>query len=108
MQGGFKVCYGRDEQTAVETAHRLWANEQLPGELAQVLPAPAHFEQASQLVTKEMVGESMAAGPDPAAHLEAVKEYVDAGFEEVYVGNIGPHTSDMLQMWGREVLPQLR
>jgi len=107
-QAGVKVAFAPTEEEGVGHAHRLWPNSGLPGELAQILPSPRHFEQASQLVTKEMVGESMAAGPDPAAHLEAVKEYVDAGFEEVYVGNIGPHTSDMLQMWGREVLPQLR
>jgi hypothetical protein len=49
--GGLKVCWGTDEREAVRTAHRLWATEQLPGELAQILPTPSHFEQASRLVT---------------------------------------------------------
>lgn len=31
--------------------HRLWPNEYLPGDLAQTLPSPAHFKQASPLVT---------------------------------------------------------
>ena len=52
----------RDE--AVGHAHRLWANAGLPGELAQVLPSPQHFEQASQLVTPEMTAESAPCGPD--------------------------------------------
>jgi len=107
-QAGVKVAFAPTEEEGVHHAHRLWANSGLPGEMAQILPSPRHFEQASELVTKEMVGESMAAGPDPKAHLEAVKEYADAGFEEVYVGNIGPYTSDMMEMFGREVLPHLR
>ena len=49
IQGGLKVCWGKDEDQARELVHRLWANEGLPGELAQILPTPAHFEQASEL-----------------------------------------------------------
>ena len=30
-QGGFKVCHASSAEAAVKTAHRLWANEQLPG-----------------------------------------------------------------------------
>jgi G6PDH family F420-dependent oxidoreductase len=47
VHAGTKVCYGRDEAEARRTAHRLWPNEVLPGELAQILPTPEHFEQAS-------------------------------------------------------------
>ena len=46
-----KVAYADTEEEGVEHAHRLWANSGVPGELAQVLPSPHHFEQASTLVT---------------------------------------------------------
>ncbi len=48
VQGGMKVCWGEDEAECRRTVHRLWPNEALPGELAQVLPTPEHFEQASR------------------------------------------------------------
>jgi G6PDH family F420-dependent oxidoreductase len=63
-QAGYKVCWGTDDDVAVATAHRLWANSGLPGELAQVLPSPRHFEQASELVTEDMTRESIAYGAD--------------------------------------------
>ncbi|MDQ1688864.1 MAG: hypothetical protein QOK42_1839, partial [Frankiaceae bacterium] len=44
-QGGVKVCWAPDEEQGVKTAHRLWANAGVPGELSQVLPSPKHFEQ---------------------------------------------------------------
>jgi luciferase-like monooxygenase len=44
VQGGLKVCWGAEESNAVKTVHRLWPNEALPGELAQILPTPKHFE----------------------------------------------------------------
>ncbi|MBV8952927.1 MAG: TIGR03557 family F420-dependent LLM class oxidoreductase, partial [Solirubrobacterales bacterium] len=46
VQGGLKVCWSEDEARARQTVHKLWANEGLPGELAQVLPTPEHFQQA--------------------------------------------------------------
>jgi G6PDH family F420-dependent oxidoreductase len=108
VQGGFKVCWGPDEQAAVETAHRLWANEQLPGELAQVLPTPAHFEQASQLVTPDMIAQSVVCGPDADRHAQNVRQFVEAGYDEVYVQQIGPDQEGFFRFWSEEVQPKLR
>jgi G6PDH family F420-dependent oxidoreductase len=105
-QGAFKCCFGPDREKAIETAHRLWPNEDLPGTLAQILPQPADFEAASQLVTPEMVAESVACGPDPAVHIAKVQAYVDAGFDEIYVGHIGPDHGAFLEFYAREVLPE--
>ena len=92
----------------MEIAHRLWANSGLPGELAQVLPSPQHFEQASELVTPEMTRDSVTCGPDVDAHVEALLPAVDAGFDELYVANMGPHYADMIAAYGEHVLPALR
>jgi len=107
-QSGVKVCYAEDEDAGVEIAHRLWANASVPGELAQVLPSPRHFEQVSSLVTKEMTREAIVSGPDPQAHVAAVREYVDAGYDEVYVSNMGPHYEGFMRLYRDEVLPALR
>lgn len=32
----------------------------------------------------------------------------DAGFDEVYVANMGPHFREMIEAYGRDVLPTLR
>ena len=31
----------------------------------------------------------------------------DAGYDELYVANMGPHHQQMIEFYGREVLPQL-
>ena len=107
-QGGYKVCWGTDAAEARRTAHRLWANEQLPGELAQVLPTPRHFEQASTLVTEEMIGEALVCGDDVDAHVEQFRSYRDAGYDEVYINQIGPDQEGFFQFYAEQVLPQLR
>jgi G6PDH family F420-dependent oxidoreductase len=107
-QGGVKVCYAEDEDAGVKIAHRLWANAGIPGELAQVLPSPRHFEQASALVTEEMTRESIVCGADAQRHAAALQEYVDAGYDEVYVANMGPHYEGFMRLYRDEVLPALR
>jgi G6PDH family F420-dependent oxidoreductase len=106
--GGVKVAWADTEEEGVDHAHRLWANAGLPGELAQVLPTPQHFEQASQLVTRESTAESIVAGNDVARHVQQLRDYAEAGYDEVYVANMGPHYLDMIQAYGQDVLPQLR
>jgi G6PDH family F420-dependent oxidoreductase len=107
-QAGTKVCWGADGATARRTAHRLWANQGLPGELAQILPTPAHFEQASELVTEEMTGESIVCGPEVDQHVATIRAYVDAGYDEVYVNQIGPDQEAFFAAYAKDVLPQLR
>jgi G6PDH family F420-dependent oxidoreductase len=105
-QAGTKVCWGPDADECVKTVHRLWPNEALPGELAQVLPTPAHFEQASQLVTEEMISESVPCGPDTEKIAATFQQFADAGFDELYVQQIGPRQEEFFDVLAREVLPR--
>ncbi|MBV9681150.1 MAG: TIGR03557 family F420-dependent LLM class oxidoreductase [Solirubrobacterales bacterium] len=106
VQGGIKVCWGPDEAQTRQTAYRLWPNDALPGELAQILPTPQHFEQATGLVTEEMIAEQTPCGPDIDRHVGALREYADAGFDEVYVQQIGPEQDAFFEVYREHVLPQ--
>ncbi|MGN6688133.1 MAG: TIGR03557 family F420-dependent LLM class oxidoreductase [Actinomycetales bacterium] len=107
-QVGYKVCIADTQDEAVEIAHRLWANAGLPGELAQVLPSPKQFEQASQLVTKDMTRESTVCGLDVDAHVQQFQQYGQAGFDDIYVANMGPNYRQFFELYKSEVLPRLR
>ncbi len=113
VQAGYKVCWGTDEQTSVETARRIWANEGLPGELSQVLPSPRHFEQASALVTAEALREKLACGDDVETHVEAFRPYAEAGADAVHIAQIGgaeeqTSAEGFFEFYGTKVLPRLR
>jgi G6PDH family F420-dependent oxidoreductase len=108
VQGGTKVCWGPDADECVKTAHRLWPNEALEGELPQVLPTPAHFEQATGLVTEELVAESVPCGPDVDRIVASFEEFAEAGFDELYVQQIGPRQQEFFDVLARDVLPRFR
>jgi len=104
VHAGTKVCFGPDEQECRETVMRLWPNQGLPGELAQVLPTPAHFEQACELVTADML--SSPCGPDLDKHAESLQAYADAGVDELFVQQIGPDQDAFFSDWAKEILPR--
>lgn len=105
VQGGLKVCWDTSRPHAVETVSRLWSNDVLPGELAQILPTPAHFEQATELVTPEMLTEQIPCGSDVEEHLEAIRAYERAGFDELYIQQVGPNQEEFFAAYSQHVLP---
>ncbi|HET7477629.1 MAG TPA: TIGR03557 family F420-dependent LLM class oxidoreductase [Dermatophilaceae bacterium] len=107
-QAGFKVAVAATKDEGVDIAHRLWRNSGVPGELSQVLPSPKHFEQVSELVTREMTAESVVAGRDAAEHVAGFEPFAQAGFDEVFVSNMGEHYDQLFDLYAADVLPELR
>ena len=106
VQAGTKVCYGADAAQCRKTAHELWPNDAMPGELAQILPTPAHFEQTAELVTEDLVADSVVCGPDIEQHIANLQEYADAGVDEVYIQQIGSDQQAFFDAYREHVLPR--
>ena len=105
--GQLTVCWAASEEEAKRTAHQWWPNAGVKGDLSQELPLPAHFEQASQNVTEDEIAETIVCGPDAERHLEQLREYVDAGFDHVYVHQVGPDQEGFFRFYEREIIGKL-
>ena len=103
--GGLKVCWDTDADRARKTMHRLWPSDSIPGEAMQLLELPRHFGELSSLVTEDQV--TAPCGPDAGVHRDAIKEYTDAGFDEVFVQQVGGSAEGFFEFYAEEVLPQL-
>lgn len=68
---------------------------------------PVHFEAASENVTEDQVAESISCGPDPEVHAAAIRTYVDAGYDEVYIAQVGDDQRSFLDFYHRELRPRL-
>jgi G6PDH family F420-dependent oxidoreductase len=105
--GAVKVCWGPDADECARLAHRLWRSSGVPGELSQELRTPALFEQASSTVSVESTKEATACGPEIEPIVEAVRPYVEAGFDRVYLNQIGPDQSEFFAFYAKELGPAL-
>ena len=103
--GQFHVCVASSREQAVETAYGCWRNGALAGELGQELPLPRYFRQATSAFTREQVAEQVVCGNDPGPHREKIEEFADAGFDRVYVHQVGSDQEAFMRLYEREVLP---
>jgi G6PDH family F420-dependent oxidoreductase len=104
---GLKICWAPDRRKAAELAHKLWRSSGVPGELSQELRTPALFEQAAQMVSVEAIADKMPCGPDPKPVVDAVQSYLDAGFDRIYLNQIGPDQEGFFRFFADELVPAL-
>jgi len=104
--GQLTVCWARSEDEAVRTAHEYWPISGLEGQFKNELPRPLYLEQASKPVTPEMVKREIVCGPDPQAHVDGLANVVKAGFDHVYVHQVGPDQEGFMRFYQREILPR--
>lgn len=105
--GLFHCCWGEDESAARRLLRERWPNGGLSGTLGQDLRLPADFEAATQPLSEEQVAEHVPCGPDPSEYLRQVREYVEAGFDHVYIHNVGPEQEGFFRFVQQELLPNL-
>lgn len=103
--GQLTVCWAPTKDEARETVYKVWPNSALPGELSVELRTVEHFEQAVQIVTKEQASKDMPIGPNAQEHIDAIQKYLDAGYDQVYVHQIGHEQEGFFEFYAKEVLP---
>lgn len=103
--GQLTVCWAKTEEQAVHTALEYWPISGLSGQFKNELPRPAYLEQASKLVTEEVIKKEIVCSPDPQRHLDEIGKFVKAGFDHVYVHQVGPDQEGFMRFYEREILP---
>jgi coenzyme F420-dependent glucose-6-phosphate dehydrogenase len=101
------VCWAANESTAKKTVMEWWPNAGVAGQLMQELALPSHIEQAASMADEESVTKSFPCGPDADQHVEAIRQYEKAGYENVWIHQVGPEQEGFFNFYEREVLPKL-
>ena len=104
--GQVTICWADDAEEAKRTAFEVWPNAAVKGELSQELPNPEHFEQAAEMATPDDVAESVVCGPAPEPICEQIDAYEQAGYDHVYLHQVGPDQQGFLEFAKREILPR--
>jgi coenzyme F420-dependent glucose-6-phosphate dehydrogenase len=105
--GQVTVCWAEDEAAARRTALEWWPTAAIHGNATQELALPGDFEDLATSVDEEAIAAAIPCGPDKTAILEAIGKYVDAGYDHVYLHQVGPDQEGFLDFAARELLPEL-
>jgi alkanesulfonate monooxygenase SsuD/methylene tetrahydromethanopterin reductase-like flavin-dependent oxidoreductase (luciferase family) len=101
------VSYAGSQEEAEEQAVREWPNGGMPFPKADIRN-PEDFAAMANQVTVENFKNRVLMSADPDEHLEHIQHYVDLGFDEIYVHNVGRNQKEFIQTYGERVIPKLR
>jgi hypothetical protein len=91
----------------METAHRLWGHQAGAGQLSQDAPMWMQYEAVSELTSTGDIAKTVPCGPDAGRAAEAIAEYVEVGYDEIYIAQMGPDQDSGIRFLAEEVLPLL-
>ncbi|HKR50395.1 MAG TPA: TIGR03557 family F420-dependent LLM class oxidoreductase [Pseudonocardiaceae bacterium] len=103
------LSWGPDLDEAVRRAHDQFRWFGGGWKVNAELPGTAAFDAASQFVRLSDISKAFSCGPDLAAHIEAIRPFVAAGFTHIALAQVGGDTQpDFLKFAAAELLPALR
>jgi G6PDH family F420-dependent oxidoreductase len=107
--GQIALSYDPDREAAVQRAHEQFRWFGLGWKVNADLPNPESFDAATAFVTPDDVAEQLGCGPDVEEHVEKIRPFLEAGFTEIALVQIGGAHQAPFIAWAEETfLPALR
>jgi coenzyme F420-dependent glucose-6-phosphate dehydrogenase len=106
--GQVTICWAKTEDAGRSEAKRIWPNALVNGEVSSELALPRHFEQLTEDMPSAMISSSggITCGPSAKIHIAAIQRFVDAGFDHVYIHQIGRNQEEFIHFAEAEILPE--
>ena len=104
--GQVTVCYAASEDEAARFVRKQWPNGSIDVPLMTDLRLPQHFEATVELMKAEKITEDVILGPEPRRHIDAIRKFVDAGYDHVYVHQVGPKQNEFFRFYAEKILPR--
>jgi coenzyme F420-dependent glucose-6-phosphate dehydrogenase len=101
------VSWAETAAVAEANAVREWPNGGMPFP-KQDVRHPEDFANMAMLVRPEHFTNRVLISADLDEHAAHIQRFVDMGFDEVHVHNVGRNQAEFIAAFGEKVLPQLR
>lgn len=101
------LSWAPTEDEALAVAHDQWASNVHGPPVAWDTETVEAFDTMAATVTPDQVARVVNVSADPARHLAWIHEYVEQGWDEVYLHFVGQEQEAFIDTFGEHVLPQL-
>jgi alkanesulfonate monooxygenase SsuD/methylene tetrahydromethanopterin reductase-like flavin-dependent oxidoreductase (luciferase family) len=101
------LSWAPTEEEAVAIAHDQWRSNIFAPPVCWDLETVDAFDVISKDVTPEQVNQSVRVSSDLAQHVAWLAEYIDQGWDELYLHFVGQQQASFIDAFGEHVLPQL-
>jgi coenzyme F420-dependent glucose-6-phosphate dehydrogenase len=102
-----KVSFDHDRAAAME-ATRFWGALALSPEQKSGVEDPVEMQRLADSLSVEQCAKRFIVSTDPDEHVQAIKRYLDLGFNHLVFHAPGPDQAKFLRLYVAEILPRLR
>jgi G6PDH family F420-dependent oxidoreductase len=106
--GQITVSWASDEATARKNAHKSWPNTAFGWDVSSEVPTPSIFDSLATLVREEDVASQIVCFTEPGPCIEAIKKYEKAGFDHIYLHQVGHKQAEFIDYIQTDLAPALR
>ena len=100
------LSWAPTDEEAMANAMTEWPNGGMKFP-KQDIRSPLDFEQMAKLVRPEDFEGRMLITSDTDKHRAQIQRFLDLGFDQIYLHNVGRNQTEWIETFGREVLPKL-
>jgi G6PDH family F420-dependent oxidoreductase len=104
--GQLHLSWAPTDEEALRNAMVEWPNGGMKFP-KQDIKSPLDFEQMAKLVRPEDFEGRMLISSDPEKHRKQIQKFIDLGFDQVYLHNVGRNQTEWIEVFARDVLPKL-
>ena len=101
------LSWAPTDEEALGLAHDQWRSNVHGPPVSWDTETVEAFDTMSASVTPEQVAEVVRVSADPAQHAAWLHEYLEQGWDELYLHHVGQEQAAFIDTFGEHVLPQL-
>ncbi len=100
------LSWAPTDAQALDNAMTQWPNGAMRFSGADIR-SPFEFAQLAKMLRPEDFDGQLTISADPAEHVRALQNYLDLGFDRIYLHNVGRNQADWIHTFAEHVLPKL-
>ena len=100
------VCWAHNEKYAKNITYEYWPILANKNGLNWEIKTPKYFEELAKMTDPETLASEIVCGNDPEKHIDEIKRFIDAGYDHVFVHQLGPQQEGFIDFYKDEVLPE--
>jgi G6PDH family F420-dependent oxidoreductase len=101
------LSWADTDEEALQNALTEWPNGGMPFP-KQDIRSPEDFAEIAKLVKPENYKNRMLISSDLDQHREQIQSFIDVGFDEIHVHNVGRNQEQFIKAFAEQVLPRLK
>ena len=101
------LSWAPTEDDALATAHDQWRSNVLGPPVAWDTESVEAFDLIGEAVSPDQVRDAVLVSADLGQHTQWLQEYVEMGWDELYLHFVGKEQAPFIDAFGEHVLPQL-